>query len=260
MTKVIEEGPRKKKKFGQNFLRASWVLDKILDKANLSDKDSVFEIGCGDGFLTRAILGPKIKRLWSFEIDPEWADHVKNYIKDERLSVLEMDFLEFDLEKLKEHEPWVLLANLPYNITFPILEILQKNRHLLSRGVIMVQEEVAQKITKKSGKGFGFTSLFFQHFFKWEVLDKVPPTDFVPQPKVFSRLLYFEPRKDVRKIQDEAGFWDFIKVCFKQPRRTLRNNLAQSSFDLSKIPENILSFRAQQVPMDDLVSLWEKIR
>ena len=90
-----------------------------------------------------------------------------------------------------------MLANLPYQVTFPILHNFQKNRHLLKEGVIMIQEEVAEKILKTSGRGYGYPSLFFQRYFTWKKLDKVPPTAFFPPPKVDSRLLYFKPRMEI---------------------------------------------------------------
>ena len=86
----------------------------------------------------------------------------------------------------------------------------------------MIQEEVAQKIVKTSGRGYGFPSLFFQHYFEWKLLEKVPPGAFFPPPKVYSRLLYFKPKKMLQQIPDEAEFWEFIKHCFAQPRRTLK--------------------------------------
>lgn len=123
-----------KKYLGQHFLREDWVLDKILGAVKLTSTDSIFEIGCGDGFLTKKILKNELARLWVFEIDPDWANYVEeNLAYDHRLkihlkNILDIDFSIFDL-----HTPWTLLANLPYQITFPILHLLQKNRNLLKK-------------------------------------------------------------------------------------------------------------------------------
>ncbi|MGB8367376.1 MAG: 16S rRNA (adenine(1518)-N(6)/adenine(1519)-N(6))-dimethyltransferase RsmA, partial [Candidatus Babeliales bacterium] len=235
-----------KKKFGQHFLRDHRIVQYIVDTVDLDSTSSVFEIGCGDGFLTRAILEKPLARLWVFEIDPTWAQFVKNNIQDQRLEVFEENFLDVDFTMFKNNVPWTLLANLPYQITFPILHRLQEHRQLLKEGVIMVQEEVAQKIIKTHGRGYGFVSLFFQWFFSWQLLEKIPPSAFTPPPKVFSRLLYFKPYRELKPIPDEKQFWRFVKVAFKQPRRTLRNNLQQSHYDLTKIPEATLLLRAQQ--------------
>lgn len=260
MGRPTSQGIAIKKQFGQHFLRDQSIVDRIVHSVTLTPESSVFEIGCGDGVLTRAIVQENIARLWVFEIDPEWVAHARKTFKDDRLTVYEEDVLDVDFDRFKEHAPWTLLANLPYQITFPLLHMLQKNRALLNEGVIMVQEEVAQKIMKTSGKGYGFPSLFFNYFFEWRLLDKIPPTAFYPAPKVFSRLLYFKPRKNVQPIVDEENFWKFVKICFKQPRRTLKNNLAQTHYPIDRIAPDILALRSQQLDMQGFIKLWLSIQ
>lgn len=249
-----------KKQFGQHFLRNQSVVDSMIDAVQLDKTSSVLEIGCGDGFLTRSILQTPIARLWVFEIDHDWVIYVRNSINDNRLEIFEQNILDIDPTILELHKPWVLLANLPYQITFPILHLIQRNRVLFSEGVVMVQEEVAQKILKTSGKGYGYPSLFFQYYFEWKKMDKIAPDSFYPPPKVFSRLLYFKPKKDIKPIPNEIEFWKFIKACFKQPRRMLKNNLVQSHYPIEKVPEEYLMLRAQQLSMDDLLMLWKRIK
>lgn len=260
MSRPTSQGIAIKKQFGQHFLRDQVIIDRIVSSVVLTPESSVFEIGCGDGVLTRAILQEKIARLWVFEIDPDWVAHARNTFKDPRLTVFEEDILDVNFDRFKENAPWTLLANLPYQITFPLLHMLQRNRALLKEGVIMVQEEVAQKVVKTSGRGYGFPSLFFQHFFEWRLLDKIPPTAFYPAPKVFSRLMYFKPRADVQPIPNEENFWKFIKTCFKQPRRTLKNNLAQTHFEHAKISDDILALRSQQLDMQGFLKIWQSIQ
>ncbi len=248
-----------KKKYGQHFLRDQTIVDHMIAEVELTPTTSVFEIGCGDGFLTKSILKTPIARLWVFEIDEEWATYVRKLLPDKRLELFQDNVLDVDMSKLEPHKPWTLLANLPYQITFPILYLLQKNAHLLKEGVIMVQEEVAQKLLKTEGRGYGFSTLYFQHYFSWKKLDKIPPTAFLPPPKVYSRLLYFKPREKLDVIPNEEGFWKFVKTAFRQPRRTLRNNLMQTEIDLDKIPEGILNLRAQQMTKEDLLNVWELV-
>lgn len=257
--RTYSKGIQLKKKFGQHFLRDESVVLEMMNHVALK-KASVFEIGPGDGFLTRYILQKPIERLWVFEIDPEWAELLRDSIKDERLTIIQKNILDVDFSVLESHKPWILLANLPYQVTFPILYRLQEHRSLLQEGVIMIQEEVAQKLVKMSGRGYGFPALFFNHYFTISLLSKVPPTVFKPPPKVMSRLVYLKPKKEIEAIQDEAGFWRFIKVCFKQPRRTLANNLRQTHIDLELIPEEYKKLRAQQMTKDDLLALWNIIR
>jgi 16S rRNA (adenine1518-N6/adenine1519-N6)-dimethyltransferase len=257
---LFSEGIPLKKQHGQNFLRDGAVVDRIINAVTIGPQSSVFEIGCGDGFLTRAIVGTKAARIWVFEIDPQWASYVEKNVLDARLKIFNQDILTIDVSLLEPYKPWILLANLPYHITFPILHMLKEHAHMLQEGVIMVQEEVAQKLVKTHGRGYGFISLFFQYYFEWKLLEKVPPTAFLPPPKIFSRLLHFKPRKSVDPIPDEAEFWRFVKVAFKQPRRTLKNNFLQTHISVEKIPQEILLLRAQQMDMNALLNLWRLIR
>ena len=147
--------PKKKKAFGQHFLRKFSVVENMIRRVKVTPKTRVMEIGCGDGYLTKAILGQtRCKELFVFEIDPEWANIVQSKITDERLKMNIVNILDVDMTKLEPYKPWVMLANLPYQITFPIFYMIQKNKHLFNEGVVMIQEEVAQKIVAKSGKGY----------------------------------------------------------------------------------------------------------
>jgi len=250
-----------KKQHGQHFLRDESIVYAMLDRVKLTHETSVFEIGPGDGFLTYYILDTPISRLWSFEIDPEWVNHLRKLFEGNRhLQVFEKNILDLDFSVFEPYKPWMLLANLPYQVTFPILHLLYKHRHLLQEGVIMVQEEVAQKIVKTTGRGYGYSSLFFQHYFAWELMVKVPPQAFYPAPKVFSRLLHFKPIKNPQEIPAEQEFWQFVKICFHQPRRTLKNNLSQTHYRLANVPEETLTLRAQQMNKEQLLAVWDLLR
>lgn len=260
LERVHSVGIELKKKYGQHFLREQSVVDHMLEQVNLTSQTSVFEIGCGDGFLTRSILEQDIARLWIFEIDPEWADFVKKKYANSRLTMYQENFLDINFSRLEAHAPWTILANLPYSVSFPIMYKLRENYHLLKEGVVMVQEEVAQKIVKTEGRGYGFPALYMQHCFECKLLRKVPPGAFYPPPKVYSRLLYLKPKEKVEEIPQEEQFWKFIKLCFHQPRRTLKNNLEQGHFDLDRVPEKMLQLRAQQMDMQQLLELWDLVR
>jgi 16S rRNA (adenine1518-N6/adenine1519-N6)-dimethyltransferase len=255
--KPVRQGIELKKKHGQNFLKDSSYIDRMIKAVHVDKNISVMEIGCGEGILTQAILQGPCKQLKVFEIDPEWASFVKEkYGSDRRLIMIEENVLDANWDLLVDQGPWVLLANLPYHITFPILYKVHKYREMFQEGVVMVQEEVGQKIVKAGGRDYGYTSLFFQHYFTFKLLDKVPPEAFFPSPKVFSRLIYFAPKKNIIPIVQEEEFWKFIKLCFHQPRRTLHNNLRQSHFDLKKLDEKLLLKRAQELTMQDLLEIW----
>jgi len=258
--KPEKQGIVLKKHFGQHFLQDRFFVDQVINKINFTPQTCVFEIGCGEGMLTKAIAEQSFDRLMVFEIDPEWAQLVANDLKDDkRVTVCESNILDQNLNELFAGKKWTLLANLPYNITFPILHLLQKSSAVVDEGVIMIQEEVAQKILKRSGRGYGYPSLFFQHYFQWQLLDKVPPTAFFPPPKVYSRLLYFKTIENPQIIVDEVLFWKFIKACFLQPRRTLKNNLQQSKYGTEQFSPELLQKRAQELSMQDFLMIWDKI-
>lgn len=258
--KTGQKLPRKKKKLGQHFLRKQSVVDHMINKVKVTPKTTVMEIGCGDGFLTGSILlQTNCKNLIVFEIDEQWANVVKDEIKDPRLQINIENILDIDFETVKKDAPLVLLANIPYQITFPIMFLLQKNKELFSEGVIMIQEEVAQKIVAKKGKKYSATSLFLQYHFDFELLEKVGPENFSPPPKVNSRLLYFKPKLKLKKIKHEDEFWKFLKRCFKFPRRTLQNNLKATTYDLNKTAPEVLKLRAQQISFDQFLGLWDKL-
>lgn len=255
--------PRKKKGLGQHFLRKGSVVDNMIGKVTISPTTSTMEIGCGDGFLTEQILKQTpCKELRCYEIDHEWLDFVKAKIKDKRLTLTNTNILNVDFEQeLATGAPWVLLSNLPYNITFPILFLIQKNKHLFQEGVIMVQEEVAQKVVATSGRPLSQVSFFLQHHFEWQLLEKIEPGAFSPPPKVYSRLLYFKPKLKLQDIPNEEAFWKFVKLCFKSPRQTLRNNLRTTHYgealDLST-PQ--FALRSQQMSFSDFLAIWDRLQ
>ena len=253
--------PRKKKYLGQHFLRKQSVVDHMIEAVNVTSVHSVLEIGCGDGFLTRSILAQTAcKQLRVYEIDQEWFEYVGGQIHDPRLKLILSNILDvdFDLE-LAGDQPWIVLANLPYQITFPIMFRLVKYRHLFTEGVVMIQEEVAQKIVAQRGKGFSATSLFLQHNFEFKLMEKIEPGAFSPPPKVFSRLLYFKPRVDQPDIPNPEKFWKFLKLCFAHPRQMLRNNLRSTHYAWQTLPEYILSLRAQQMSFQVFLDLWSRL-
>ena len=251
--------PRKKKFLGQHFLKNMAPIESMVQKIEIDNQTSVLEIGCGDGALTRQILEKtRCKKLLCYEIDSEWAEHVKGKIIDPRLEIKNENVLDVDFGKFDGKGDWVIIANLPYQITFPIMFLIQRNKHLFREGVMMVQEEVAQKLVAESGRSYSATTIFFQQHFQIELMGKVDPASFSPPPKVFSRLVFFKTQKN-EQIPQEKDFWTFLKMCFSSPRRTLKNNLRLSHYETEKIGSETLKLRAQQIPKNELFQIWQKI-
>jgi 16S rRNA (adenine1518-N6/adenine1519-N6)-dimethyltransferase len=249
--------PRKKKKHGQNFLRKQSVVDHMVHKVAIDSNTPVLEIGPGSGFLTKTILQQSnCKLLNAYEIDPEWADVLTKTIRDKRFSVQVANILDVDLTQFDASHKWVVLANLPYHVTFPILFKIQRHKELFSEGVVMVQEEVAQKIVSKGGRSLGTISFLLQRHFTWELMEKIEPAAFDPAPKVFSRLIHFKPRFDAAPIENEEDFWKFVKAAFHSPRQTLRNNLKSFHYDETKLSVEQLGLRAQQMKFEDFLVVW----
>lgn len=252
------EGIKLKKQFGQHFLQDQSVVDHMLNSVKTDNSTNIFEIGCGNGFLTKSILNIPFETYWIFEIDPEWAKYVGDKYKNPKLTIYQQNFLDTDFSMFGDKK-WTLLANLPYQVTFPIFYKLIENRNILTEAVVMIQEEVAQKIVKTGGKGYGFNSLYMNHFFDWKLLNKVPPTAFYPAPKVVSRLIYFKPKAHIDIIPEEKDFWKFVKQIFSQPRRNIKNNLLSFHYDLEKLSQETLNLRAQQLSKKDLIDIWTKL-
>jgi 16S rRNA (adenine1518-N6/adenine1519-N6)-dimethyltransferase len=252
---------KKKKHLGQHFLRRQSVADHMIEAANITPETSILEIGCGDGFLTQSILlATQCKQLVVYEIDPEWANFVKEKLQDKRLVIRIDDILSIDWHILEKDKPWIMLSNLPYQITFPILFKLQEHKDLFTEGVIMIQDEVAQKITATHGKKYSPTSLFLQYHFHLKLLEKIDPTAFSPPPKVNSRLVHFKPKTDPTPIPHKKSFWKFLKLCFRFPRQTLKNNLKSTHYPYKILTEELLAKRAQQLTFDQFLELWELIK
>lgn len=257
---LTELQPRKKKALGQHFLRKQSTVDHMIESVVVTSETTILEIGCGDGFLTRSILTQTpCKQLICYEIDEEWASYVRQRIQDQRLNLLLQNILTVDFDSFKQCQPLVVLANLPYQITFPIFFLFQKYRDLLQEGVVMIQEEVAQKIVATRGKSYNPTSIFLQRFFDFKLLEKIEPGAFEPAPKVYSRLLYFKPKAIIASIVDDEGFWKFLKHCFKSPRQTIKNNLRTAHYDLEKLGEDVVQLRAQQIDIDQFLIIWDKL-
>jgi 16S rRNA (adenine1518-N6/adenine1519-N6)-dimethyltransferase len=250
----------KKKQFGQHFLREQPIVDNMVNAVSITPKTSVMEIGCGDGFLTRTILSQsECKALHIFEIDHDWASYIEESVPDNRIYMNHTNILDVDLRTLFMHQPLVLLANLPYQITFPLLYKFVECHDLFQEGVIMVQEEVAQKMVASRGKPYSAASLYLQHSFDMKLMDKIGPEAFSPPPKVNSRLVYFKPKAERVEIPDAKNFWKFVKLCFQSPRQTLRNNFKRTHYDISALDDGLLALRAQQVTFQRFLELWQKI-
>ncbi|MDE6995905.1 MAG: 16S rRNA (adenine(1518)-N(6)/adenine(1519)-N(6))-dimethyltransferase RsmA [Lachnospiraceae bacterium] len=224
------------KKFGQNFLVDSSILDRIIESAQITKEDCVLEIGPGIGTMTQC-LAEEAGVVVAVEIDknliPVLEDTLSAY---ENVTVINADILKLDLNRIvEEHNggrPIKVVANLPYYITTPIIMALFEKHVPLHSVTIMVQKEVADRMQVGPGtKDYGALSLAVQYYAKPEVVTRVPADCFMPKPNVDSaviRLTRYE--KPPVEVEDEAWLFAVIRASFNQRRKTLANGLANAGY------------------------------
>ena len=229
------------KKFGQNFLIDTHVLDKIIGSAEITKDDVVLEIGPGIGTMTQ-YLACAAKKVIAVEIDkaliPILEDTLSEY---ENVRVINHDVLKVDIAKLAEEEnggkPIKVVANLPYYITTPIIMGLFENHVPIKSITVMVQKEVADRMQVGPGtKDYGALSLAVQYYAKPYIVANVPPNCFMPRPKVGSAVIRLERYENPPvTVEDEKLMFRLIRASFNQRRKTLANGLKNSGeLNLSK--------------------------
>lgn len=222
------------KKFGQNFLIDSNILEKIIDAAQVTQEDCVLEIGPGIGTMTR-YLAERAKKVVAVEIDKNLIPILQDTLMDRpNVTLIHSDILKVDINRIVVEEnggcPIKVVANLPYYITTPIIMALFENHIAIQNITIMVQKEVADRMQAGPGsKDYGALSLAVQYYAKPEVITKVPASCFMPKPNVDStviRLTKYE--KPPVEVKSEAYLFAIIRASFNQRRKTLVNGLVNA--------------------------------
>ena len=221
-----------KKSFGQNFLTDTNILQKIVDTAEIDKKVNVIEIGPGIGALTE-FLAENAAEVMAFEIDDRLVPILADTLRDfDNVTVINQDILKVDLAQyIAEFKnpdlPIKVVANLPYYITTPILMHLIESGIPFSEFVVMMQKEVADRISAQPNtKAYGSLSIAVQYYMTAKVAFIVPRTVFVPAPNVDSAILKMVRRdQPAVEVQDEKFFFKVSKASFVHRRKTLWNNL-----------------------------------
>jgi 16S rRNA (adenine1518-N6/adenine1519-N6)-dimethyltransferase len=232
MQELRNRGVSPKKSLGQHFLIDKGIAQKIVRLASLEPEDFVVEIGPGMGVLTFLML-PLVKRVIAVEIDQEMAEYLRERGGGmSSLTVMCRDALHCDFQGLayEEGKKIKVVANLPYNISTPVIFRLLENREALTHLTLMLQREVAQRINAPSGsKEYGPLSIFTQLYTSPKILMRVPPQAFYPPPKVESVLVGFTILNHPRvEIGDAEFFHAVVRASFAQRRKTLLNALKNS--------------------------------
>lgn len=215
------------------------------------------EIGPGRGALTQHLLA-LAEKVIAIEIDPVLAQYLRAKFRGEpRFQLIENDVLKVDLSAWG---PVALAGNLPYYITSPIVERVLSAGPLLRRAVFLVQKEVAERITAMPGtRDFGYLSVQTQLLADSTILFPVSRSAFQPPPKVESAVIRLIPRRET-EVDDSAAFLEFASLCFRQKRKTLRNNLAGTYGKdlLDGLPE--AGMRAEQLSIPRLAAIFRHLR
>ena len=246
---------RPKRSLGQNFLRDRNVIERIVAALDLRPEDHVIEIGPGQGALTQLLLKAGA-HVTAIEFDRDLAPALgQRFASADKLTVLEADVLEVDLTAIARANT-KLVANLPYNISTPILQRLIEQRAAFSTLVLMFQKEVAERITATPrGKERGFLSVLAQSSFDIEYLFDVPRTAFYPVPKVWSAVVRLVPKP---VLPNEASLRELISLGFMQRRKTLVNNLSRRYPGITDALEELgasLKCRAEELSVGEWQAL-----
>lgn len=258
------------KRFGQNFLIDTYVLEKIIAASQISKEDFVLEIGPGIGTMTQ-YLAEYAREVAAVEIDNTLIPILKDTLKDwDNVTVINDDILKVDIRKLALErnggKPIKVVANLPYYITTPIIMGLFENQVPIDSITIMVQKEVADRMQVGPGtKDYGALSLAVQYYAKPEIVANVPPNCFMPRPKVGSAVIRLERyEKPPVEVSNEKLMFRIIRASFNQRRKTLVNGLKNSqelSYSREEIEEVLnecgipLNIRGEALTLAEFASL-----
>jgi len=227
--RLLARGIKPRKKWGQNFLVRPEIAQKIVDAASVTAEDLVVEIGPGAGALT-GLLAQRARHVVAVEFDFGLADLLREDLGDiARITIVQSDILELDLATITKGEKAVIVSNVPYAITTPILEWLIKQRQHVAHGIVLVQKEYAARLAAAPGtEDYGSLTVFARYYLRLEPLFHVPPGAFWPKPMVDSTLVRLRFRAEPPvEVPDEERLFTIVRASFSQRRKTLANALQE---------------------------------
>jgi len=249
-SELREYGLFPKKRLGQHFLVDPNILYKVIRAAGVGEQDVVLEIGPGLGAMTLA-LSREAKKVIAVEIDPKLAAILKEKMKEQNnVEVVKSDILSLDFRHFLEREgcPVKVVANLPYQISTPLLFRFVESKEVFSAFTLMLQKEVAQRMAARpGGKEYGPLSIFVQLSLDTSIRFFIKPSAFFPPPKVESAVVQMAwKEKPMIQANEEEWFRRVVKACFGYRRKTLINALRHSELSL---PQSIES-RMEEAGID----------
>ncbi len=234
-----------RKKWGQNFLADTNLLQKIVRTVNPKPEDRILEIGPGEGALTERIL-PEVAEMAAVEIDPLLIKHLRSATHLKGCHFLHADVLWLELDTLPINKPVRVIGNIPYNITSPILFWLIEQRENWTDAFMMVQKEVADRLTAEVGtKSYGRLTVMTSAFMDIGQCFSIPPEVFIPRPRVDSAIIRLSNKQNPLIENNRFNrFESLVKAAFSSRRKMLRNTLKgfdidPNTIDLSRRPETL---------------------
>ncbi len=246
---------RPKKHLGQHFLTDKNIAQKIVDCLD-SDCSNVCEIGPGTGVLTSPLLDQsQIKNLKLIEVDKESIEHLNENFKDNRLTIIEADFLRMNIADIFT-SPFAIIGNFPYNISSQIFFKVIENRNQIPQVVGMIQKEVAERIAAPHGnRTYGIMSVLLQSWYDIEYCFTVNENVFNPPPRVKSAVIRLNRNKTTKLGCNEKLFFRVVKTGFNQRRKTLRNALRPILPNIVQEDHEFFTKRAEQLSPSQFVDL-----
>jgi 16S rRNA (adenine1518-N6/adenine1519-N6)-dimethyltransferase len=248
------------KRFGQNYLHDINIIKKIVGEINPLPDDTIIEIGPGRGALTEIIHG-KTEHFIAVEIDTRVIEELQS--KFPELKVIQEDFLKVDISTIIDanNKKLRIIGNIPYNLTSSIIFKLIYNADIIEDAILMVQDEVAKRMTakKKGSKDYGILTVLLNYFTDTQYCFKVSPNAFYPKPRVTSAVVHLRLKQLNISTEERKMFISVVKACFGNRRKTLKNSLSNSIFnELNFSNSGIdLSLRAEQLDVKDFLVLTE---
>lgn len=247
-----------KKRFGQNFLKSQDIIQKIIDVVHPQEQDRIIEIGAGRGAITLP-LAESHATITAIEFDNDLIGYLTKLLsKFPNVEIIHQDFLQYE----PDFKNYILVGNLPYNITTPVIEWVCKRYNDIQAGFFMTQKEVALRLSAQpASKDWSPLAIFTQLYFDVELLFHIAPKYFSPPPKVESSLVRLLPRQNIN-IRYPAIFEQIVRTAFSQRRKTLLNNLTLSLVPKSDKTISILQecglsekVRAEQISLENFLKL-----
>ena len=249
-----------KKFLGQHFLIDDNISKKIVDNIDFKKFKKVIEVGPGKGALTKHLLNIK-DILTLIEVDNESVVFLKNEFLNEKLDIIENDFLKFDiLSAYPSEENILIIGNFPYNISSQILFKSIDNYKSVKAIIGMFQKEVAERIiSKNNSKQYGILSVKTQLFYDAKILFDVSPNVFFPKPKVNSAVISLTRKENINIDYDLELLDRIIKLSFQHRRKKIKNSLKKLDIEENILEDSIFESRPEQLTIEEFVKLTRKI-